>query len=53
VTAQTKEKLVDAARLSGRTQSQEAEYRIQRSFDQDELLAEMRQQIEATLRKAR
>lgn len=40
VTAQTKKRLDEAADASGRSQSQEAEIRIERSFDRQELLGE-------------
>lgn len=39
VTAETKRKLLEAARQSGRTMSQEAEARIERSFVDDETSA--------------
>lgn len=39
VTSETKNKLDAAARANGRTQSQEAEYRLQKSFDRNEVLA--------------
>jgi TraY domain len=38
VTAETKEKVAQAAEASGRTQSQEAEYRLEQSFDRLSLL---------------
>jgi hypothetical protein len=41
VTAATKTRLDNAARASGRTQSQEAEVRIERSFDRQDLLPEV------------
>ena len=41
VTAEIKKRLDGAARESGRTQSQEAEYRLQRSFDLEDLLADV------------
>lgn len=40
ITPATKDKLVAAARANGRTQSQEAEWRIERSFDTEGLLAD-------------
>jgi len=43
VTANVKDRLEHAAKLSGRTQSQEAEYRIERSFDRADLLPELLQ----------
>jgi hypothetical protein len=41
VTAAAKTRLDNAARASGRTQSQEAEVRIERSFDRQDLLPEV------------
>jgi hypothetical protein len=41
VTAEVKSRLDRAARKSGRTQSQEAEMRIERSFDREALLSEV------------
>jgi hypothetical protein len=41
VTPQTKARLDEAARLHGRTQSQEAEYRLERSFLSEDLLFEV------------
>jgi hypothetical protein len=38
VTAETKEKVAQAADASGRTQSQEAEYRLEQSFDRLDIL---------------
>lgn len=40
VTAQTKERIEAAARQSGRTQSQEAEWRLERSLDREDLLSD-------------
>ena len=40
VTAEIKNRLEAAARFSGRTQSQEAEWRLERSFDRQDLLSE-------------
>lgn len=40
VTAEIKNRLEAAARISGRTQSQEAEWRLERSFDRQDLLSE-------------
>lgn len=40
VTAQTKNRLDEAAVASGRSQSQEAEFRLDRSFDRQDLLQE-------------
>jgi hypothetical protein len=40
VTAEIKRRLEASARLSGRTQSQEAEWRLERSFDRQDLLSE-------------
>jgi hypothetical protein len=41
VTAEIKQRLDDAARANGRTQSQEAEFRLERSFDREGLLPEV------------
>lgn len=41
VTAEIKNRLDEAAGKNGRTQSQEAELRLERSFDRDDLLAEI------------
>lgn len=41
VTAEIKNKLDEAARLNGRTQSQEAEFRLEQSFGHQGLLAEI------------
>ena len=41
VTADIKERVDQAARESGRTQSQEAEYRLQGSFDREDLLSDV------------
>ena len=41
VTSDIKKRLDDAARASGRTQSQEAEARLERSFDRQELLPQV------------
>ena len=41
VTASLKSRLEEAAAASGRTQSQEAEYRLERSFDRADLMWEM------------
>jgi len=41
VTAELKSRLDDAAKRSGRSQSQEAEFRIERSFDRQDLLTEV------------
>lgn len=43
VTADLKARLEAAAAASGRTQSQEAEWRIDRSFREDEVMAELRE----------
>jgi TraY domain len=42
VTADVKRKLDEAAAKSGRSQSQEAELRLERSFERDQLFAEIR-----------
>jgi hypothetical protein len=42
VTAELKRKLDEAAANSGRSQSQEAELRLERSFERDHLSAEIR-----------
>lgn len=42
VTASVKARLEDAAAKSGRTQSQEAEHRLERSFRDDEIMSELR-----------
>src|SRR5262245_13083508 len=41
VTAETKQKIAQAAEATGRTQSQEAEYRLERSFDREDLLPDI------------
>jgi hypothetical protein len=41
VTPETKKLLDDAAKRSGRSQSQEAEFRLERSFDRSQLLPEV------------
>ena len=41
VTPEIKNKLDEAARLNGRTQSAEAEYRLERSFERQDLLREV------------
>ena len=41
VTPEMKERIEKAAELSGRSQSQEAELRLERSFDQEDLLSEV------------
>ena len=45
VTPSIKEKLDRAAREGGRTQSQEAEVRLERSFDRDELRKVLRAEL--------
>jgi hypothetical protein len=40
VTPELKRRLDDAAKHSGRSQSQEAEFRLERAFDRDDLLSE-------------
>ncbi len=49
VTPEIKQRLDQVAKANGRTQSQEAEARLERSFREEDLLAEIREMVRTEL----